>query len=180
MGLVEQYVGYTEEGQERVSGGVIDDLILLRVAWTALETLKDEKGLIKFLGNANKDNVRKLRMAATSLGNVVNSAQHHLIINQQQTIYSNTHRASITVSAGNLGSAQQYTNIRHDLLKQIVIAATGSDNCEHCIRTGKEVKDCKLKQALDTVPGLADRQTMIIKDMCPYGCMEVVTDNENL
>lgn len=155
-----------EQGRERVPGTVLDGLILMKCGCIAMEA-----GMRECEKMAKKRKAwSRLRPGQKMVENTVDALLETLEARQFISAQNNFNAVTLTVSSL---PVQQYTNIRQDYLSEVTKAATA--NCAAtCVLTRDEAKHCKLRRALDQIPGMkeAKREQVFSLGGCPYMTVE--------
>ena len=168
-GRLRQTFAIAETGHEvRIPGGALDSVIRLATAEAILHDLREDEKFTRVMRGIDPKIVKYLRMSEKILFKAEELILGGITAGQLKSILNQCQHVNVTLSAVPVAMCD---NMEHDDLRKIVKAATSSDNCSSCVRSGDEVKACELRKALDTVPGMEQRGGMVVAGMCPYGAM---------
>lgn len=132
----------TTENRIRIPGGAVDSVMRLCTAEALLHEIRTDK---KFMATCEKlehelfDSEtglkirQRIRMAESLLFAAEQQILNHMDEGNLKTVMNNCGRVNVVLTAV---PVKMCDNIDHDDLRAIVRAATGSENCSNCIRSG--------------------------------------------
>lgn len=156
------------EGRIRLSGGPLDGLIMFAVASNILETYIDDVVMIA----AEAQVLGKIRAVRTMLRNAVKQITSKVDSKQVLTLVNNLQRNTVTISSLPVPAA-----VNVPMEDMLHICNRALETCEMvCNCTREESKHCRLRAALDCVPGAksqAKERARADASQCPYKGIEM-------
>ena len=149
------------QNRTRVTGGTLDNLILMKSGFIAGETgLMGSEDYVRQMGMWPR-----LRPCIAQAQKAVDILLEGIEARQFISAYNNFNHVTLTISSF---PVDQWTNIRQGDLNLIIRAATA--NCAAtCIRNREQAKRCPLRQALSCVPGMKEAaKSSLNLGGCPY------------
>lgn len=147
--------------RQRLTGSELDALIRINAASCLLDTaIPDLEGLIARTGT------RMLKPVSAHVVKLCQQLAMGVPLTQIKSAEANTANSFVICSADQV---PQYTNIRHEYLKEIVRQASKQCDLE-CTKSREQSKQCPLRKAFESIPGMKEAARINANDAehCPY------------
>lgn len=132
----------TAENRIRIPGGAVDSVMRLCTAEALLHEIKTDKKFMQtcekleqelFDSETGMKIRQRIRQAESLLFAAEQQILNHIDEGNLKTVLNNCGKVNVVLTAF---PVKMCDNIDHDDLRAIVRAATGSENCSNCIRSG--------------------------------------------